>query len=59
LFAGRYEQYRWLPESLVHFPDYQELAKIMSEEVGLTDVEVYPLTFGITALHIGRKPKEE
>jgi demethylmenaquinone methyltransferase/2-methoxy-6-polyprenyl-1,4-benzoquinol methylase len=56
LFAGRYEQYRWLPESLVTFPDYKELARIMEEEAGLCDVEVYPLTGGITAVHIGRKP---
>lgn len=57
LFANRYEQYRWLPESLIQFPDYEELAKIMREEVGL-EVQVYPLTGGITALHIGRKPLE-
>lgn len=55
-FAGRYEQYRWLPESLVTFPDYKELARIMEEEAGLCEVEVYPLTGGITAVHIGRKP---
>lgn len=56
LFANSYEQYRWLPESLVSFPDYEELKKLMEEEVGL-EVEVYPLTLGITALHLGRKPK--
>ncbi|MFC7442132.1 demethylmenaquinone methyltransferase [Laceyella putida] len=59
LFANRYEQYRWLPESLIHFPDYMELARIMREEVGLIDVEVYPLTGGITALHIGRKSADD
>ncbi len=59
LFANRYEQYRWLPESLAHFPDYKKLEKLMKEEAGLEDVKVYPLTGGITALHIGRKPKEE
>lgn len=59
LFANRYEQYRWLPESLINFPDYKKLEKLMKEEAGLEDVKVYPLTGGITALHIGRKPKEE
>lgn len=59
LFANRYEQYRWLPESLVTFPDYQELRRIMVEEVGLEEVEVYPLTLGITAVHLGRKPNVE
>jgi demethylmenaquinone methyltransferase / 2-methoxy-6-polyprenyl-1,4-benzoquinol methylase len=58
-FADRYEQYRWLPESLIQFPGYHELARIMSEEVGLEDVEVYSLTGGIAALHIGRKPEVE
>lgn len=54
LFVNRYEQYRWLPESLANFPDYEELADIF-RECGLTDLDVYPLTGGIAALHIGRK----
>lgn len=54
LFANRYEQYRWLPESLVQFPDYNELAHIF-RECGLPRVETYPLTLGIAALHIGVK----
>ncbi len=53
-----YEQYRWLPESLIQFPDYQELAQWFREE-GLEDVRVYPLNFGIAALHMGRKPIRE
>ncbi|GBF11699.1 demethylmenaquinone methyltransferase [Tepidibacillus infernus] len=54
LFANRYEQYAWLPESLTNFPDQQELAAIF-EKVGMEKVEVYPLTGGIAALHIGHK----
>jgi demethylmenaquinone methyltransferase / 2-methoxy-6-polyprenyl-1,4-benzoquinol methylase len=57
ILADRYEQYRWLPESLVHFPDYRELERIMKEDVGLADVQVYPLTGGICALHVGKKPQ--
>ncbi|MDQ0418034.1 demethylmenaquinone methyltransferase/2-methoxy-6-polyprenyl-1,4-benzoquinol methylase [Croceifilum oryzae] len=57
LFANRYEQYSWLPESLIAFPDYVELASVMKNEVGL-EVDVYPLTAGITALHVGRKRSE-
>lgn len=53
LFANRYEQYRWLPESLVEFPDYQKLARIMEDEGCFDHVRVYPLTGGIAALHIG------
>lgn len=54
LFAKSYEQYKWLPESLVNFPDYKELASIF-KEIGLEDVQAYPLTGGVAALHIGVK----
>jgi len=53
--AGRYQQYQWLPKSLEDFPDYQELQQMMLKEVGFAEVEVYPLTGAITALHIARK----
>lgn len=56
LFANRYEQYRWLPESLVSFPDYRELADVF-RQCGLTEVKAYPLTGGIAALHIGVKQR--
>lgn len=56
LIAKRYEQYKWLPESLVHFPDYQKLAGHF-KEIGLQEVKAYPLTGGIAALHIGVKGK--
>jgi demethylmenaquinone methyltransferase/2-methoxy-6-polyprenyl-1,4-benzoquinol methylase len=56
LIVKRYEQYKWLPESLIHFPDHKQLAGIF-RDVGLTDVEAYPLTGGIAALHIGTKAK--
>jgi demethylmenaquinone methyltransferase/2-methoxy-6-polyprenyl-1,4-benzoquinol methylase len=57
LIAKSYEQYKWLPESLIHFPDYKQLADIF-RTTGLTHVEAYPLTGGIAALHIGIKKKE-
>lgn len=53
--AKRYEQYKWLPESLIHFPDHKQLASIF-REIGLSDVEAYPLTGGVAALHVGVKP---
>lgn len=52
--TGKYDQYRWLPESLKTFPGRQELADWI-KEAGCHQVEVYPLTGGIAALHIGRK----
>jgi demethylmenaquinone methyltransferase/2-methoxy-6-polyprenyl-1,4-benzoquinol methylase len=54
LIAKRYEQYKWLPESLAQFPDHKQLADIF-RETGLSDVKAYPLTGGIAALHIGKK----
>jgi len=56
LIAKRYEQYKWLPESLAMFPDHKELAQ-MFRDAGLTEVEAHPLTGGIAALHIGTKGK--
>jgi len=58
LIVKRYEQYKWLPESLVQFPDHKQLADIF-RNTGLTEVQAYPLTGGIAALHIGIKPKED
>ncbi|MCC2684660.1 MAG: ubiquinone biosynthesis methyltransferase UbiE, partial [Paenibacillaceae bacterium] len=58
LIAKRYEQYKWLPESLISFPDHRQLARIF-ESVGLTGVMAYPLTGGIAALHIGIKDRTE
>ncbi|MEB3103827.1 demethylmenaquinone methyltransferase [Ferviditalea candida] len=56
IVAQKYEQYKWLPESLAQFPDHRELAQIF-KDVGLERVEVYPLTGGVAALHIGEKGK--
>ncbi|WP_072327671.1 MULTISPECIES: demethylmenaquinone methyltransferase [unclassified Paenibacillus] len=58
LIAKKYDQYKWLPESLVHFPDHKQLADIF-RATGLTDVRVYPLFGGIAALHIGIKPQAD
>lgn len=58
LLAKRYEQYKWLPESLIHFPDHQELARIF-RECGLTRVEARPFSGGIAALHLGIKSGED
>jgi len=50
----RYDQYRWLPESLKIFPDLQQLAERF-RGAGLRHVRAYPLTGGVAALHIGTK----
>jgi len=56
-FVKRYEQYRWLPESLAAFPDLQALAELF-RSVGMRNVKAYPLTGGVAALHIGTKGNE-
>lgn len=57
LLAKRYEQYKWLPDSLAMFPGREELEQIF-RETGLKDVRSYPLTGGIAALHIGSKESQ-
>jgi len=54
LVAKRYEQYKWLPESLALFPGREELAEAF-RQTGLKQVQAYPLTGGVVALHIGTK----
>jgi demethylmenaquinone methyltransferase/2-methoxy-6-polyprenyl-1,4-benzoquinol methylase len=56
LIAKSYEQYKWLPESLVNFPDHKQLAEKFAK-LGLQQVKVFPLFGGIAALHIGTKGK--
>lgn len=56
LVVRRSEPYRWLPESLIPFPDRFGLSR-MFVHAGLDRVQHYALTGGICALHIGRKPQ--
>ena len=58
LFTGKYEQYKWLPESLANFPDHRELADIF-RGIGLHHVQAFPLSGGIAAVHIGVKASGE
>jgi demethylmenaquinone methyltransferase/2-methoxy-6-polyprenyl-1,4-benzoquinol methylase len=47
--------YRYLPESVLEFPDGEALATRLREH-GLDAVRFYPLTFGIATLYVGTKP---
>jgi demethylmenaquinone methyltransferase / 2-methoxy-6-polyprenyl-1,4-benzoquinol methylase len=47
--------YRYLPESVMQFPDGEDLAGMLRES-GLVEVGFRPLTFGIATLYLGRKP---
>jgi demethylmenaquinone methyltransferase/2-methoxy-6-polyprenyl-1,4-benzoquinol methylase len=53
-FAKKYNQYKWLPESLIAFPNKEQLSQRF-ELAGLKNIESYSLTLGIAALHIGTK----
>ena len=56
LFSANPAAYHYLADSIMNFPSPDEFAKLM-EEAGMTEIEKYPLTFGITWLHIGKKPE--
>lgn len=49
--------YRYLPESVMQFPDGQDLADAMTA-AGLCEVWFRPFTFGIATLYVGYKPFE-
>lgn len=47
--------YKYLPESVLSFPDYEALCDKMTRQ-GLMSVKYHPLTFGIATIYIGQKP---
>ncbi|MFB3925402.1 MAG: bifunctional demethylmenaquinone methyltransferase/2-methoxy-6-polyprenyl-1,4-benzoquinol methylase UbiE [Syntrophales bacterium] len=49
--------YIYLADTISRFPSPDSLARIM-ESAGLTDVEFYPLSGGITCLHVGKVPNQ-
>jgi demethylmenaquinone methyltransferase / 2-methoxy-6-polyprenyl-1,4-benzoquinol methylase len=55
LCRNRENAYRYLPESALRFPDYEELVARMQAH-GLTEVRYVPFTFGVATLYVGVKP---
>ena len=51
------DAYGYLPRSVMKFPDCDALKAVM-EHCGLTDVHFYRKTFGIVAIHVGKKPRD-
>jgi demethylmenaquinone methyltransferase/2-methoxy-6-polyprenyl-1,4-benzoquinol methylase len=47
--------YRYLPASVLNFPDYDALAERM-RAAGLVEVKYQPFTFGVATLYVGVKP---
>ncbi|MCP5007215.1 MAG: bifunctional demethylmenaquinone methyltransferase/2-methoxy-6-polyprenyl-1,4-benzoquinol methylase UbiE [Planctomycetes bacterium] len=54
---SKFDAYSYLPNSVLAFPDKDELKRKM-EECGLIEVKFFQRTFGIVTLHIGRKPPD-
>jgi demethylmenaquinone methyltransferase/2-methoxy-6-polyprenyl-1,4-benzoquinol methylase len=54
---SRDRAYEYLPQSVLEFPDGEALARKL-EGHGLTDVRLYPMTFGIATLYVGTKGGE-
>jgi len=54
LISGNRGAYRYLPESVAHFPEPAELATRM-RSAGFADVRWTSLTFGIAAIHVGTR----
>jgi demethylmenaquinone methyltransferase/2-methoxy-6-polyprenyl-1,4-benzoquinol methylase len=54
LISGHRTAYRYLPKSVAHFPSESELAARMTA-AGFSDVRWESLSFGIAAIHVGRK----
>jgi demethylmenaquinone methyltransferase/2-methoxy-6-polyprenyl-1,4-benzoquinol methylase len=50
-----FDAYRYLPATVLEFPDGEEMLALL-EERGLTDVVQHPLTGGIATLYVGTKP---
>jgi demethylmenaquinone methyltransferase/2-methoxy-6-polyprenyl-1,4-benzoquinol methylase len=54
LLSGHPTAYRYLPRSVAHFPEENELVARMTS-AGFTDVRWRALTFGVAAVHVGVK----
>ena len=57
LVSGHRTAYRYLPESVAHFPVQEELARAM-RTAGFTNVQWESLTLGVAAIHSGDKPTD-
>jgi demethylmenaquinone methyltransferase/2-methoxy-6-polyprenyl-1,4-benzoquinol methylase len=54
LISGHPTAYRYLPESVAHFPEGAELAQRL-REAGFSNVRWHRLTLGVAALHVALK----
>ncbi|MFF2482157.1 demethylmenaquinone methyltransferase [Paenibacillus sp. NPDC058071] len=57
LVAKRFQEYKWLPDSLKQFLNLEQLSELF-RKANLQQVNAYPLFGGVAALHIGTKEKD-
>jgi demethylmenaquinone methyltransferase/2-methoxy-6-polyprenyl-1,4-benzoquinol methylase len=57
IFSANPAAYHYLADSIINFPTPDQFAGIL-ENTGMINIEKYPLTFGVTWLHIGIKPEK-
>jgi demethylmenaquinone methyltransferase/2-methoxy-6-polyprenyl-1,4-benzoquinol methylase len=55
VFSQNAAAYHYLADSIMNFPSSEEFAAFM-RETGMSEVKIYPLTFGVTCLYVGKKP---
>jgi demethylmenaquinone methyltransferase / 2-methoxy-6-polyprenyl-1,4-benzoquinol methylase len=58
VFSKNPAAYYYLADSIMNFPTPAAFARLM-EDAGMKNVKIYPLTCGITYLHVGEKPQTE
>lgn len=54
-FSRNPAAYLYLADSIMHFPSPPDFSRIM-RDAGFIEIQQYPLTLGITYLHVGIKP---
>jgi demethylmenaquinone methyltransferase/2-methoxy-6-polyprenyl-1,4-benzoquinol methylase len=54
VFSKNTAAYYYLADSIMNFPTPGEFAAYMGK-TGISDVKIYPLTFGIACLYVGKK----
>ena len=57
LFSKNAAAYHYLADSIMNFPKPEAFAAFM-EKTGVTAVQIFPRTFGITCLYLGAKPAQ-
>ena len=55
IFSKNAAAYHYLADSIMNFPSPEEFAAFM-QKTGISEVKIYPRTFGIACLYVGKKP---